>query len=281
MAAEEVTLVIFTCEGRERLLQQCFKSFSAACNFKFKTVILALDGQIDPSVISLINPDVVVQSYKRKGYVNNITQTIGLIDTNYFFWLEDDWKFHTAINLRPFIEQLNINRHWVQVVYNKENPALPGLKGEPLVTDLYKTTFGFSANPCISKTAFIREGFRNLLKAPKGDKLGEDGFENFLSRYFEQQNLICVIYDTADRIISHEGYLESTARNWHMTNSLEQKTEKHLLIIPKPGLWRKLVMVGKLTSAFFRLSFKQLVNDEIYEFCFRIISTLKTMRKRG
>src|ERR1700712_1204347 len=126
MAAEEVTLVIFTCEGREHLLQQCFKSFSAACNFKFKKVILAVDGQIDPSVISLINPDVVVQSYKRKGYVNNITQTIGLIDTNYFFWLEDDWKFHTTINLRPLIEQLNINRHWVQVVYNKENPALPG-----------------------------------------------------------------------------------------------------------------------------------------------------------
>ena len=281
MKADEITLLIFTCEGREHLLQQCYQSFSKACDFNFKKVILAIDGKVDPSVISMISPDLIIQSYVRKGYVNNIVQAIALVDTDYFFWLEDDWYFHNAIDLKFLADQLTINSHWAEIVYNKDYPSDASLKRELLAPDLFRTSFGFSANPCVCKTVFIRDGLNNLLKAPKGDKLGEDGFENSLTKYFEQNRLTCVIFDPPSvKIISHEGYLESTPRNWHMTNSLEQKTAKHLLVIPKPALWRRLLMIAKLTAVFFRLSLKQLFNDETYEFCFRIISSVKSMHKR-
>jgi hypothetical protein len=277
---DAISLVIFTCEGREHLLYNAYNSFKEACEYPFSKTILAIDGKINTTVIDQIQPDIVVQSPVRKGYINNILQALNNIDTDYFFWLEDDWKFHTPINFILFIDLLKLNDNWVEVLYSKDGPLSIELKKEPLATNLYKTPYGFSANPCICKTAFIKDAFNNLLATPKGDRLGEDGFENSLTRYFNQQNLICVVHDPVDHaIISHEGYLESTPRNWHMTNSLQQKSEKHLLTIDEPPLWRKLLMVLKLTGVLFKLAFKQLVNNEAYELCFRIIASVKLMFK--
>ncbi|MBS1519718.1 MAG: hypothetical protein JST50_01880 [Bacteroidetes bacterium] len=280
IASLPMTLVIFTCEGREHLLYNTFNSFKASCNYSFFKTVLAIDGKINPGVIDHIQPDVVIQSPVRKGYVNNILQALAQIDTHYFFWLEDDWKFHTKIDLSSITERLIAHPNWVEIIYNKNGPLTADEKKTHLEDNLYQTPYGFSANPCICRTAFIKDGFSNLLSEPKGDKLGEDGFENSLSKYFKKQNLICVFHDPVDHtVISHEGYLESTPRNWHMTNSLDQKTEKHLLTITKPSLVRKLAMILKLTGTFLKLSFRQLVNDEIYEFCFRIIASAKTIKK--
>ncbi len=280
MAAEQISLVIFTCEGREHLLNDTYGYFKRACSFSFSKTILAVDGKIDTAIIDRIQPDIVVRSPVRKGYVNNILQALNNIDTEYFFWLEDDWKFHTQINFIPFIDQLRSNSNWVEILYSRDGPVPEELKKEPLATNLFKTPYGFSANPCICKTALIKNGFNNLLINPKGGRLGEDGFENSLTRYFREHNLICVLHDPVDHvIISHEGYLESTSRNWHMTNSLEKKTENHLLTIPAPPFWRKGLMVLKLTGAFFKLAFRQLISNEAYELCFRIVASVKQLGK--
>lgn len=281
MAAEKVSLVMFTCEGREYLLHDTYNSFKKACDYPFSKTILAIDGKVNSSIIDHIQPDVVVQSPARKGYIHNILQAISMIDTPYFFWLEDDWKFEADVKLIPFIDLLNTNNHWVQIMYSKFGPLPADMKQKPLSGDLYETLFGFSANPCICKTAFIKEGFGLLLKAPKGDKLGEDGFENFLTRHFSQAGMISVIQDPVDHsMISHEGYLESTPRNWHMTNSIEQKTEEHLLTLPTPSAGRKLLMALKLTALFPGLIFKQLTNNEVYEFCFRVLASARSLKKK-
>jgi len=279
---DPLTLVIFTCEGREHLLYNTYNSFKASCDYPFSKTILAIDGKINPEVIDHVQPDVVIQSPARKGYVNNIIQALQSIDSDYFFWLEDDWKFHESTDIAYYLKIINEHPNWAEIFFSKYGPLESGFKINPLSDHLYKTTFGFSANPGICSTRHIRSGFELLVKSPKGDKLGEDGFENFLSKLFEKEGIVCAIIDPVDReIISHEGYLESSSRKWHMTNSLEKKDLKHQMVISRPPFWRRLVMIFKLFATFLRLALKQLVNDELYEFSFRIISGFKTFKKRA
>ncbi len=278
---DSITLLIFTCEGRELLLQKTYNSFLAACNYKFNRIILAIDGVIDTAIIAQINPDLVIYNYKRKGYVNSIVNALKHVSTSYFFWLEDDWRFSTEIDVNGLLKLMSDNEDWAEIVLSKYGPLPAEFKLHLLKGNLYQTTFGFSANPCMCSSKYLKTGFEQLANAHKGDKLGEDGFENFLSKAFEKENIKCVIIDPVDHFpISHEGYLESTPRNWHMTNSLNSKTEKYLLTIPEPPLWRRLLMMAKLSVTFFKLSFRQLVNNEVYEFCFRVVAGLKSINKR-
>ncbi|MDF2434009.1 MAG: hypothetical protein JWP44_3640 [Mucilaginibacter sp.] len=277
-----IDLIIFTCEGREHLLQKTVQSFTKACSYPFKKFILAVDGKIDPAIIIEINPHITIQYNTRRGYVNSIANALKLVDAPYFFWLEDDWTFHKTFDLNYQLGLLQQHKNWCQVLFSQWTPLKSELKALPINDNLYETTFGFSANPCLCNTVYIKSAFTLLEQAPKGDKLGEHGFENFLTANFKENQIKSVIIDPADQInISHEGYLESTPRSWHMTNSLEQRTKTHLLTIPKPPLWRKLLMVVKLTRALFELAIKQLGNNEMYEFSFRIIASLKSIRKRA
>lgn len=273
-----VSLVIFTCEGREFLLSKTIASFRQACRFNFEKIILAIDGDIAPEIIKMVDPDIVIQSTRRKGYVINIIQALAIINTPYFFWLEDDWLFNKPFSLEVYLQHLLNNPDWVEIILSKFGPLDDELKQYPIEGDFYRSD-GFSANPCLCKTEYVKQGFDVLANSPKGDTLGADGFENSLTVTFNKGNLICVIADPVDHYpISHEGYLESTPRNWHMTNSLDKKTEKHLLIIPTPSLARKLYMIIKLIVTFCKIAFKQLFSNKIYEYCFRVIAGAKQLR---
>jgi hypothetical protein len=276
----QVSLVVFTCEGREHLLHQTVKSFTLKCNFNFAKVILAIDGQVNQAVGALLEPDVIIQQYQRQGYVQMISKVIKLIGTPYFFWLEDDWRFHIPVPMEDLLHHLIKHQGWAQVVLSKYGPLESEMKLQPLGSALYQSTFGFSANPTLCNTGHIRDAFQLLSSAQKGDTLGEDGFENFLSKTFTEQNIICAILDPIDRTpISHEGYLETTPRSWHMTNSLEQRRSAHLLTIPAPSLMRRFAMAAKLIVTICVLAFRQFTNNKIYEYCFRIIATSKTVSK--
>lgn len=278
VADSPVTLIIFTCTGREHLLYNSFNSFKAACDYPFSKTILAIDGKINPLAIDHVQPDLVVQATSRKGYVNNILQALANIDTPYFFWLEDDWTFHKKVDIPWLLSFLETNADWSEIVLSKVGPLPPEFKLVPLGNDLYEGYGGFGANPCLCNTAHVRHAFHLLKHGDKGDRLGFDGFENFLTRIFKEESITCVLLDPVDRpAISHEGYLESTPRNWHMTNSIEAKTKEHLLTVPAPSLIRRLFMVIKLFAAFFKLSVMQLFNNKIYELCFRVIASAKTV----
>ncbi|HWD89997.1 MAG TPA: glycosyltransferase [Mucilaginibacter sp.] len=281
MNKNDVTLVIFTCEGREHLLHNTWNSFKQACDHSFAKVILAIDGPVSEIASNHIQPDVIVKSPVRKGYIHNILQALKMIDTPYFFWLEDDWKFDAPADLQSLIRLLDEHADWAQIIYSKFGPLDAEMKQKPLGGDLYEAIYGFSANPCICKTAIVKDGFENLLKVPKGDKLGVDGFENSLTRFIADLGKINVIQDPVDHsMISHEGYLESTPRNWHMTNSLGQKTKEHLLTIPVPSFGRRILMACKMVLLFPVLIIKQFMSDKIYELCFRILASEKMLRKK-
>ena len=275
-----VSLVIFTCEGREHLLRKTWESFQEACNFRFDQVILAVDGVIHNTVMEMINPDLVIYTYQRKGYVMSIKNTISHISSPLFFWLEDDWAFHTRIDVpyhRGLMEQYP---DWAEIVYSKYGPLTAAFKKEKLGDNLYLNSNGYSTNPGFNRTAMILEGFMAMEKSCKNNNSEEIGFENFLTTYFAGLSLKVLLIDPVDKTaISHEGYLESTPRNWHMISSLEKKTEKHLLIFPEPSLPRRLYMIAKLIRAFTSLALRQLWNNEVYELCFRIIAIAITTRQ--
>lgn len=272
-----VSLVIFTCEGRELLLNKTLTSFRKACPFSFDKVILAIDGYVNPGIIDIVNPDVVLQNTRRKGYVNSIVQTLSLVNTPYFFWLEDDWLFNKPFDLDFYLQQLSQHPDWVEIYLSKYGPLNTGQKQTSMGHNFYRSD-GFSANPNLSNTQHVRDAFSLIVNSPKGDTLGTDGFENSLTATYSKNELKCIIVDPIDHLpITHDGYLESTPRNWHMTNSLEKKTEKHLLVIPSPSLARKLLMTMKLAATFCKLAFMQLFSNKVYEFCFRVISGAKTL----
>ncbi|TWI99252.1 hypothetical protein JN11_02569 [Mucilaginibacter frigoritolerans] len=278
----KVSLVIFTCESREHLMKATYDSFLARCNYAFDQIILAVDGHVDQSIISYINPDLVIYGYKRKGYVISIKNTIINIKSDYFFWLEDDWNFHTKVDIPCYIDLLEKNPSWSQIAYSKYGPLTEEFKVQKLADNLYENINGYSCNPGFNRTAFVKDGFYQMDSAKKKrDDLSEIGFENFLTSYASENGKKCVLIDPVDHTaISHEGYLESTPRNWHMISSLEKKTEEHLLIFPKPSLWRRLYMIVKLSKALISLSLRQLWNNEVYELCFRVI-TLDIVKKKN
>jgi hypothetical protein len=273
MDTSKVSLVIFTCEGREHLLKKTYQSFSAACGYRFEQVILAVDGVIDSSVINEINPDLVVNTYERKGYVISIKNTLVNIKTEFFFWLEDDWFFHSPVDVPYYIGLLQKHPDWAEAVYSKYGPLADEFKKVQLGQQLYLNINGYSTNPSFNRTALIRQGFEQMDKAAKKDGEREIGFENFLTGYFKDNSIKYALIDPVGHSdISHEGYLESTPRNWHMMSSLDKKTDKHLLIFPTPNIARRLYMVFKLLRAFIGLAVRQLSSDEVYELCFRIIA---------
>ncbi|WP_374951532.1 hypothetical protein [Mucilaginibacter sp.] len=276
----EISLVIFTCEGREHLLRKTWASFQKACDFKFDQVILAVDGVIDHSVMEIINPDLVIYGYQRKGYVTSIKNTLVHISSAFFFWLEDDWAFYIRINL-PYYQNLLIQHpDWAEIVYSKYGPLTADFKKETLYENLYLNVNGYSTNPGLNRTAIILEGFKAMEQAEKMNGTEEVGFENFLTAYFAGLSRQVVLIDPVDHTaIAHEGYLESTPRNWHMISSLEKKTEKHLLIFPEPSFPRRLYMILKLFRAFIGLAIRQLRNNEVYELCFRIIAIAITTQQ--
>jgi hypothetical protein len=276
----QISLVIFTCEGREHLLYSTINTFKEHCDCDFSKVILAIDGKISQQIIDYISPDIIIQNPKRKGYVNNIIQALPSINTKYFFWLEDDWTFNKPVNLIYLATELEAHSNWAQVFYSKYGPLPTDLKSDPLSVNLYKHIDGFSANPGLCRTSNVKDAFNELLSAPKGDKLGEDGFENFLTKHFNKTGMVCAIHDPVDHsIIIHAGYLESTPRNWHMTNSLHTKTKAHLLTIPPPSILRRLMMALKLMVILPIFISKQFINNEAYELCFRILASIKSIKR--
>ena len=277
LAEIDLTLVIFTCQGREHLLEKTYKSFLEKCDLKFSKTILAVDGPVDAAILTHINADLVIYNYKRVGYVTSIINALANINTNYFFWLEDDWTFHDHIDLAAFKFQLELHADWTQVIYSKYNPPIDELKSEPIGVDLYKHPYGFSGNPGVCRTSILKDAFDRLALFSKENKVAELSFENFISEYLKENRMMTAIYVPAHRVISHEGFMESTARQYHMINSVN-KIES-LAYISGLGSDRtvtfknKLGMFVKFWLISYLISFKIWFSREAYDLAFRLNAT--------
>ncbi|MDB5132568.1 MAG: hypothetical protein JWR02_2317 [Mucilaginibacter sp.] len=284
MDFKTICLVIFTCESREHLLLKSFESFSGSCRDVFAYKLLVVDGKISQATIDAVSPNIVIQSTERKGYVNSIINALNNIHTDYFFWLEDDWEFpylFSMSDLISFLQEQNV----LQITLAKEpfNNKFELYKAP----DVYVNGSGFSANPCLCRTADIKEIFKEIVAYKKDENSKFLSFEGVATTYTQRKNLVLLIkyYDKL-AFVNHKGDLESTAREYHMINSLSIPLNSEnggyisgLNHFQKPGFYNKLSLCIKLWIATFHLSIKLLFSREAYDFAFRIyLASLKRFK---
>src|SRR5471030_1961169 len=284
MAGKDITLVIFTCEGREHLLLKSFESFSKSCKTVFSNKLLAIDGKISQATIDTIAPDTVIQATTRKGYVNSIINALKNIGTEYFFWLEDDWEFPCEFSVESFIPFFD-DQKLLQVIFAK------GVLNADFklyqTTDLYINDFGFSANPSLCRTGVMKNVFNEVVAFKKDEETKFMSFEYFVTKYSERNGLLSLVkYHDDQAFVNHVGELESTAREYHMINSVSipvkqgnndyisgLKREKKIRFHNKAGLFIKLY------GAIVYLSIKLFFSRQAYDFAFRIyIASLRRFK---
>jgi hypothetical protein len=284
MDSKNITLVIFTCEGREHLLLRSFESFSKSCKTVFSNKLLAIDGKISQATIDTIAPDIVIQSTARNGYVNSIINALKNINTEYFFWLEDDWKFpyeFSVESLLPVFDDAKV----LQIIFAK-GALNAGFKLYQ-TTDLYINDFGFSANPALCRTSVMKDVFNEVVAFKKDEESKFLSFEYFVSKYSERNGLLTLVkYHDNQAFVNHVGELESTAREYHMINSVSipikqgdkdyisgLKREKNIRFHNKAGLFIKLY------GAIIYLSIKLFFSRQAYDFAFRVyIASLRRFK---
>ena len=279
-----ITLVIFTCEGREHLLLKSFASFTKACGSVFARKILAVDGKISQAIVDAISPEEIIQSPVRRGYVSSIIRALKNVDTDYFFWLEDDWEFPYDFTAESLITSLTDDKV-LQVTLAKEklDTAFKAYT-EP---DVYINGYGFSANPCLCRTAVVREIFNEAIAHKKDESSKFLSFEYFATNFANSKNLVSLIkYHNNQAFVKHIGELESTAREYHMINSIsipvkQGKSEyiSGLNRYKEISFFNRLGLFIKLYIATIYLSLKLFFSREAYDFAFRIyVASLKRFK---
>ena len=276
--SNEITLVIFACEGREHLLCRTIASFHEACNHRFSKTLLVVDGPFEAAAIANINADVVIHHTKRQGYVNVIANALKLIDTPLYFWLEDDFLFNQKIPLSRMLDVINTEESWAGIFLSRTGPLTSAEKKHKLFDDLVIPDFGFSVSPSLCKTKHVKSAFAALMAYPKGDSTKHTSFEPFIDSYFIQQNLKYAMVDPGPIAhVEHIGFLESSGREYHMINALEKEiSDIDKTFISGLGkervitLYNKLAMLPKLWYAVGVLSFNLFWQRRAYDFAFRI-----------
>jgi hypothetical protein len=272
-----VTLVIFSSEGREHLLMQMFPSFLANCNIQFAQIILAIDGQYSPTAVKVINPDTLIQQYERNGYITNITNALKMVSTPYFFWLEDDFLFNQPV---PFEKMLAVlqDKSWGAVYLSRFAPIAQSRILKDYGDGLLLLDIGFSVSPTMCNTEVIKKALAALYESEKSIDTRRVGFEPFIDQCMVADNLKYAVIDPGTiSHVNHIGELESTAREYHMVNSVNAEHSDidkfYLSGFGKEGkitFYNKLAMFLKLIYSTAVLSIKLFVNRPAYDFAFRV-----------
>ena len=272
VAAGRVDLAVFTCEGRGHLLTRTMDSFGQAVPHEFAARRVTADGAVDQAALAAVRADVIVQLARRRGYIHAIRSALRQIDAEYFFWLEDDWHFEAPVDVSRLVALMDAHPDWVQIRLSKTGRLDAAQRSRPLDVDVYASVVGFSANPCLCRTALVRAAFDALDAVPRGDAPGIDGFENVVTRWCDDRGLVCAVLDDAG--VSHLGYLESTPRQWHMTVSLATTPTSYVPAFAggSPPLWRRFYMIPKLANRFAVMALRQLHSDAAYETAFRVVT---------
>jgi len=271
-----VDIVLFTCEGRENLAVQTIDSFQQFITEASGRVILCADGRVDQTVADYLAPDLVVQNYERGGYVRNILNALGVIESEFFFWLEDDWELADSVSLSSLYDVLSTHDSWAQIRLSKNAPLRDS--ASELESNLYESPTGFSANPCLCRTQPIR---RLLIEAVNANKSQDEvtnehdvaNFESFLVRRLPEEGYMCTVLDPGDTpTVRHRGYLESTKRQWHTLSSADGDSDYVPRSGDPPSNLHRIKMFAKLTARLGTLATRQFWDRSAYDLAFRIMN---------
>jgi hypothetical protein len=272
----DITLLVFSCEGRAHLLRTTMESFRRQCPFTFGETIYAHDGPMDPAAPSFVNPGRLVQNCQRRGYVQSILQALAVVRTPYVFWLEDDWEFTQPIDLPGLHAAMAAHPGWLQIRLSKTAPLAEIEAAAPLDSaGLHQSGYGFSANPHLGRAEPLRAGFAAFSASPKTTA---NTFESFLEGWVKSSGLVCVVVNPGPTAsIQHTGYLESTGRQWHAASSLGASPGAEYSsgmrgVGEQPPVWRRIVLALRLVAAAAKLAVKALRGSSAYDLAFRFIA---------
>jgi hypothetical protein len=273
-----VDFVLFTCEGREHLATQTIDSFQKFISEADGRVILCADGKIDRKVADRLAPNLVVQNYTRRGYVQNILNALRVIESEFFFWLEDDWELRDPVSLSSLHDVLSAHDDWAQLRLSKNAPLRDS--ASELEPNLYKSPAGFSANPCLCRTRPIRRLLAEAVNAEESiDDVNDNdlaNFESYLVRRLPEEGYTCTVLDPGDSpTVRHKGYLESTKRQWHTFSSVDGDLKPIHQINEKPSLLQRTAMAARLFARFGSLAARQFWDRSAYDLAFRVTAVDK------
>ena len=279
----EVTLVYFSCEGREHLLTKTAEAFEQHQSFPFLDKILAFDGPLqrgfsvaDLGVYKLVN------NVSRAGYVSSVQNALSLITTPYFFWQEDDCRFLRKIDVDYLLAQMEANPNWVQVGWGMGEKFPAAEKIWPLGRDnMFQTAYGFSARPALCRTSDLREAFAMT----EGDAINiKQDIEEYLRDWLKLKSKVSVSIDPGETsIYVHEGQLESidkaflrmkpttgSDRDFYISNLGHKKL---------PPLLRRIKNFCNLVGSGCRLCFDQFFKLNRYDVAWRVVNIERTTRR--
>jgi len=273
----QVTLILFTSEGREHLLNTSYPSFLKQNTFIFYETLLAIDGPFDLNAVPTVKPDRILQQCLRKGYISNIQAALDTVKTPYFFWVEDDFIFNKEAPVAHMLSVLKDDT-WAGLFLSRSAPLKESGKRVRYADDLYLMDIGFSVSPSLCNTQTVKDAFAALAASPKDESTRRMGFETFIDDYFVKNGYKYAVVDPGDVAhVDHIGHLESTPREYHMINSIDPELSDidkfYLSGLGKEGeisLYNKLAMLPKLWYAILVLTFKVFRNRKAYDFAFRI-----------
>lgn len=282
----DITLLVFTSEGREHLLAQTFPSFKSACGETFFETIISVDGPYDVGILKDVKHDKSLYHYKRQGYVQSIIATLKMVNTPYLFLLEDDFIFKQEVPLDEMRAVAKSGHEWASIFLSR-GLLTKDDEGVELAENIYKPAYGLSMSPALFNTEHLRSAFDAMSKVPKDINTAYWGFEPFIDNYFSNNGLkYGVVNPGQTPHVEHIGWFESTAREYHMINSLDDgntDVDKRFLSgfgkDLKITAYNRLTMLPKLWLAATYISFKLLFDRRAYDAAFRVyISFLRKFK---
>ena len=281
----QISLIYFSCQGREHLLTRTAEALEKHCLFSFHEKILAFDGPMDagfsPAEIGVTR---LVNNVTRTGYVQSVRNALSLVTTPYFFWQEDDCRFLRTCDVKYLHKQMESNSSWTQVGWGSGEKLPPEEKIYPMGTEnMYRTAYGFSARPALCRTDDLREAFA----MNEGDAINPNqDIEEYLRDWLKLKSKASISIDPGDAsMYVHEGQLESVDKGL-----LQMKPEGingsatyksglgHRKLPPLP---RRVKNLCNLLMSAFRLCYSQFHDLSRYDVAWRVVRIERITRQPG
>lgn len=271
---ESANLLLFACEGREHLMRETYDTFRTHTDYTFDRTILAVDGGYEQKLIHHIQPDVLVQSPQRKGYVASVRRALPLVESEYFFWLEDDYRFNRDVDVGWMLDVLRERTSAIQLRLISQTLE-PDQLSDPVdnADDVYHSPFGFSCRPGVNRTADVKRAM--LDESPEGN----ENIEHHMIDWCEANERACLMIDPGEHPpISHVGHLEATSGQWHTTEPDEEWENPKLDTSSSentPDMRARLKMVVRLGVRVLYLALRQLSDDRAHSLSWRVTNVVK------
>jgi|SRR5271157_902696 len=218
-----IDVVLFTSEGREAYIRPALHRYAAALNSPaIGSRILAVDGTLDmtATVDCARSVDTTVMARVSRGYFSNIVQGVAQVQTEYFFWAEDDFEIDSAPDLPALVGTLNRVPSLAQIRWSR----LPELLLEDknagrLGGSLWLQGYFYSFNPHIARTSFVRSTLDRLLA---GGYPGEN-IEVAFSKELRRQGLVSAVIDPALAKATHRGPVHVQESSYYAKHRLPSR----------------------------------------------------------